>query len=215
MILEKCPQGLTLIEILIAVIVLTVGVLSILSLFPNAIKSTKLTVEDSVASNIAESVADALVIAMRWATLETSNSPSTAILVHDGLPENSYEFALPLTANPPPEENETRYFAHPSSNPLDAKTPNPYPIDVFKLGKTPYIKNVLADVRKGPDPTESYDQYAFSFTVSRIDDARTLQERPKSLFRFAILVYRLKPDYKQGDEIPEPIKVFVIDISGK
>src|SRR3989339_2189669 len=91
-------SGLTLIEILIAIIVLTIGVVSILAIFPPSIKSASSSVEDTVAAKIAESVVDALNIAMRLSTAENvaQNKPGKAFFVHDGVPGGPYEFALPL-----------------------------------------------------------------------------------------------------------------------
>lgn len=215
----KRETGLTLVEILIAIIILTIGMISILSLFPSSIKTTKFSVEDTMSANIAESVADALTGAMRSAIPENpqQNKPAEVTLIHDGLPNGSYKFALPLPNDPPPDK--VRFFAHPANNPTDVSSPNATAIDVFKLGKTDFIKKILDDIKKGPDPTESYDQYGFSFTISRIDDSRSPQEtgikfKAKPLYQFAIAIYRLSPTYEKS-KLPQPIKVFVILLAGE
>lgn len=213
----KSKLGLTLIEILIAIIVLTIGVISILAIFPPSIKSASSSIEDTVAAKIAESVSDALNIAMRSATAETKDKASKAVIVHDGLPGGSYEFALPLPVDPPPGRDKPRFFAHPANDPLGVSTSSPKPSSVFKLGNTEFMKKVIDDVTQGPDPTDSYSQYGFTFTIKRMDDDRAVGETPSLLFQFAIAVYRLTPDFdtKYKDELPPPIHVFIVMIGGK
>jgi type II secretory pathway pseudopilin PulG len=221
---NPASAGLTLIEILIAIIVLTIGVVSILAIFPSSIKTASSSVEDTMAAKIAESVGDALSIAMRTASAEDvkNKKPSKAFIVHDGLPGGSYEFSLPLPVDPPLAPDKPRFFAHPAGNPAEVSAPSPKPVDVFKLGGADFIKQLLDDVRKGPDPSDSYDQYGFTFTVKRFDDIRPAEETganfiPNPLFQFAIAVYRLPPDYKTRykDELPQPVNVFVVLFAGK
>jgi len=216
---KRLCAGLTLIEILIAIIILTIGVISILAIFPPSIKSASSSIDDTVAAKIAESVSDALNIAMRSATAEniTGNKPSKAVIVHDGLPGGSYEFALPLPMDPPPGSDNPRFFAHQANNPTGVSAPSPKPSGAFKLGNTEFMKKVIDDVIKGPDPSDSYSQYGFTFTIKRIDDDRTAGETPNPLFQFAIAVYRLSPDFdkKYKDEMPPPIHVFIVMIGGK
>ncbi|MDI6732551.1 MAG: prepilin-type N-terminal cleavage/methylation domain-containing protein [Planctomycetota bacterium] len=216
--------GLTLIEVLIAIIIMSIGLVSILAIFPLSIKTTRLSVEDTIAGKIAESVLDALNIAMRSAIPENigQNQPCIVTLIHDGLPEGSYTFALPLPLEGPLPTNPLtiRPFAHPSDNSKDVSTRRPSPTDVFRLGGTDFIKSVLDDVRKGPDATDPYDQCGFTFTVTRVDDNRPPAEignnyKPRPLFQFAVEVYRLPPNYEKGKELPNPINVFVIQIAGK
>jgi len=220
----RFKSGLTLIEILIAIIVLTIGVISILAIFPPSIKSANSSIEDTVSAKIAESVTDALNIAMRSASTEdvTAKKPSMAVIVHDGLPGGSYEFALPLPVDPPPDRENPRFFAHPANSPTDVSNPSPKPADVFRLGNTDFMKEVVDSVIKGPDPSDSYSQYGFTITVKRIDDDRPASETgsqfiPSPLFQFAVAVYRLPPgtDDKYKDELPQPVRVFIVMIGGK
>ena len=224
----KGKSGFTLIEILIAIIILTIGIISILAIFPPSIKSASSSIDDTVAAKIAESVSDALNIAMRSATAENGTSPARVIIVHDGLNDDlnnkdgSYEFALPLPKDPPPDNQ--RFFAHPaiSIEQLDGDKQRRKPVGAFQLGNTEVMKKIIDDVIKGPDPSDSYNQYGFTFTIKRIDDERSAGETgsqftPNPLFQFAIAVYRLPPDYKKRyqDELPPPIHVFVVMIGGK
>jgi len=214
----RVRNGLTLIEILVAIIVLMIGVVGILALFPSAIKTTRYSVEDTISATIAESVADALTIAMRSGTPENAKEPAEATLVHDGLPNGFYAFALPKPQDPAPAQ--LWVFAHPASDPKDVSSPRLNPNDAFKLGGTDFIKDVVDDIKKGPDPTETYNQYAFTFTISRVDDIRDPKETgplfiAKPLYQFAISIYRLPPGYEPGKLPDKPLKTFVMLISGK
>ncbi|MBI5779834.1 MAG: hypothetical protein HZA49_10345 [Planctomycetes bacterium] len=215
-------SGLSLIEILIAIIILTVGIVSILSIFPSSIKTASLSVDDTVAAKIAESVIDALNIAMRSATAEniTGNVPGRAFFVHDGVSGGSYEFALPLPATPPPGPNGQRFFAHPAKDVADAlniTSPRRKPATTFKLGKQAgFIQDVLQDIRKVSDLTDPYDQYKFTFTIKRMDDERATGDPTPPLFQFAVAVYRFQDDdTRYADELPPPIHVFIVMIGGK
>ena len=210
---NRLCAGLTLIEILIAIIILTIGVISILSIFPPSIKSASSSIDDTVAAKIAESVSDALNIAMRSATPETKDKASKAVIVHDGLTNGSYEFALPLPVDPPPGPDKPRFFAHPAGNPTDVSNSSPKPSDAFWLGNTEFMKKVIDDVVKGPDPSDSYGQYGFTFTIKRMDDDRPTGEASNPLFQFAIAVYRNQN--KEYKEDSKPIHVFIVMIGGK
>ena len=220
---NRLCAGLTLIEILIAIIILTIGVISILSIFPPSIKSASSSIDDTVAAKIAESVSDALNIAMRSATPEdvVGKKPSKAIIVHDGLKDDlnnkdgSYEFALPLPVDPPPGPDKPRFFAHKANgnSQIDVSNSRPKPSDAFWLGNTEVMKKIIDDVVKGPDPSDSYNQYGFTFTIKRMDDDRPTGEAPNPLFQFAIAVYRNQN--KEYKEDSKPIHVFIVMIGGK
>lgn len=217
MLLMNGKSGFTMLEILIAIIILTVGVISILSIFPSSIKTASSSVEDTVAAKIAESVVDALNIAMRLSTAENvaQNKPGKAFFVHDGAPGGPYEFALPLPVDPPPGPD--RFFAHPANDPKDITSKRPKPANAFRLGRqTGFIQDVLNDIKKVSDPTDPYDQYGFTFTIKRMDDERAAGDPTNPLFQFAIAVYRLPlDDAKYADDLPQPIHVFVFMIGGK
>lgn len=59
--------GFTIIEILIAIVVLVLGITGIIALFPTAIESGNQTVEDSYAAAITQSVVDAITVGIREA----------------------------------------------------------------------------------------------------------------------------------------------------
>lgn len=93
--LELLRAGFTLLEILIAIVVLVVGITGIVALFPTAIKSGNQTVVDSYASLITQSVVDAINVGMREARYQyTANVGAGAenweyfIFDHDGIQDD-------------------------------------------------------------------------------------------------------------------------------
>ena len=58
-------RGFTLFEILIAMAVFLIGIVSILALFPVGINSSRMSTDQSVAAALAESLGDALTLALR------------------------------------------------------------------------------------------------------------------------------------------------------
>ena len=90
-------RGFTLLEILIAMAVFTVGVISILAVFPVGIKSSTQSTDHSVAAALAESLDDALTLALRQYS-GVAAGPAASDLVdffHDGLPNGAGKFHLP------------------------------------------------------------------------------------------------------------------------
>lgn len=86
-------RGFTLLEILIAMAVFTVGVISILAVFPVGIKSSTQSTDHSVAAALAESLDDAMTLAMRQYSGVASTDPVD--FFHDGLPNGAGKFQLP------------------------------------------------------------------------------------------------------------------------
>jgi prepilin-type N-terminal cleavage/methylation domain-containing protein len=91
-------RGFTLLEILIAMAVFTVGVISILAVFPVGIKSSTQSTDHSVAAALAESLDDALTLALRQYSGIAGGPPGVGVPVdffHDGLPSGAGKFHLP------------------------------------------------------------------------------------------------------------------------
>ncbi len=86
-------RGFTLLEILIAMAVFVVGVISIMAVFPVGIKSSTQSTDHSVAAALAESLDDALTLALR----QYSGVAGTDAVdfFHDGLPSGAGKFQLP------------------------------------------------------------------------------------------------------------------------
>lgn len=233
---SRAKSGLTLIEILIALLVMIIGLVGVLAVFPVAIQSTNESVEERMAAAVAESVAHALTVAMRSATPEDSATATQAIVTlhHDGLSEQgkTYQFKLPLPepTNLPEAPNKPgffkpRFFGHPDGT-------TSAPTDVFMLGSESYLSTVFKDVISGPDKTDPYTQYGFTFTVCRVDDARPKTQTdtteattttdddytPIPLYEFRIAVYRIGSTSSGGYYtvgLPKPLKVFVIQLAGQ
>ncbi len=82
--------GFTILEILIAIVVLVLGITGILALFPTAIDSGNKTVEDSYAAAITQSVVDAVAVGLResrytWPAPSTGDLWTYFIFDHDGV----------------------------------------------------------------------------------------------------------------------------------
>ncbi|RMG14288.1 MAG: prepilin-type N-terminal cleavage/methylation domain-containing protein [Planctomycetota bacterium] len=87
---SSIQRGFTIIEILIAIVVLVLGITGILALFPTAINSGNQTVEDTYASAITQSVVDAVTVGLResrytWAVPSTGEVWTYFIFNHDGV----------------------------------------------------------------------------------------------------------------------------------
>src|SRR5579864_7146498 len=82
-------RGFTILEILIAIVILVIGISGIVALFPTAIESGNQTVQDSYAAAITQSVVDAIAVGVResrYRVLDASQRPwSYFILDHDGV----------------------------------------------------------------------------------------------------------------------------------
>lgn len=239
-------KGLTLIEILIAIVVLMIGLVGILALFPTGLKSAKETEEDSHAAIMADSICQALQAAMRMPTVDPSTGDSLVKMSHDGLPRDEsttneciYEICLPTFVESLAGFNDKpRLYAHPESN--DANATIAYrgtllndnltePEFAFRLGNNLAIYEVYKDVISGPDSTDPYTQYAFAFTVMRVDDLdpdmSDPDRRARPLFEFKIYIYRLRPIKTDANYTPpavivesvsgrKPKQVFTVQISG-
>jgi Tfp pilus assembly protein PilV len=80
--------GFTILEILIAIVVLVLGITGIIALFPTAIESGNKTVEDSYAAAITQSVVDALSVGVResrYNTVHNNRVYTYFIFNHDGV----------------------------------------------------------------------------------------------------------------------------------
>lgn len=171
--------GFTLIEILLAMVILLVGIVGVLSIFPVAIKNVNDSVEDSTASNLAQSLSAAVTEAMRRPV------GGEVTVTHDGLPGGRLTFRLPDT------------LLVPDSYPVPGGGTDPT-LEVYRLGTDASVANQINHIRTNPaggDPTEPTAQYSFQFEVLRppeseivIDTAGTRTRLP--LYQFRFLIYR-------------------------
>lgn len=90
MVLQRSARraGFTILEILIAIVVLVLGITGIIALFPTAIESGNKTVEDSYAAAITQSVVDSLTVGVRESRYTTSQGGRVYtyfVFNHDGV----------------------------------------------------------------------------------------------------------------------------------
>jgi type II secretory pathway pseudopilin PulG len=168
--------GMTLIEILLALIVMVLGVLGILALFPPAMESAKESMEETNAAIVGESVAQGLTNAMRLSIYDTAKSQIVATLTHDlqaGTVKMKYRFSLPKiqsasdpvwmhfpsTTSPPDPDNGATLAAN-----YDPEGDN----RLFLLAGDGWVKETTDNVKKINDPTDCYNQFAFSFDIRKV-----------------------------------------------
>lgn len=95
--------GFTLVEILIAMAVFLIGVVAIIGVFPEGLKTTSKSVDDTVAGYVVQSIRDALVDSIRRNVNdveEPAGDTDQAYWVrwfHDGLPATGATYRLPRT----------------------------------------------------------------------------------------------------------------------
>lgn len=89
MVLRRARRaGFTILEILIAIVVLVLGITGIIALFPTAIESGNKTVEDSYAAAITQSVVDAVIVGVResrYTTKQGGRVYTYFVFNHDGV----------------------------------------------------------------------------------------------------------------------------------
>ncbi len=133
-------RGFTLIEILIALVVLFIGIVGIIALFPIGIESTRSSVQDTNAALIAESIHHAIILAMR-----NANAQGEAWIVHDGCP-------LQPSATSPP--NSGTYggrcaypliLTDPAGNPVPPALP-PGPDQAHPINPVAYSTGAQTDI---------------------------------------------------------------------
>ncbi|RME03004.1 MAG: hypothetical protein D6805_08085 [Planctomycetota bacterium] len=86
--MKQKTSGFTILEILIAIVILVVGILGIMAIFPKAIDTASKSVEETYAGIIAQSVIDSVKLGIRE-TKVTKAGTDTAyfILQHEGVPD--------------------------------------------------------------------------------------------------------------------------------
>lgn len=180
-------KGMTLIEILLALIVMVLGVLGILALFPPAMESAKESMEETNAAIVGESVAQGLTNAMRLGLYDTSKNQTVITLTHDlqlGSVKMKYKFVLPKIEKP----SDPVWMHYPGSQtPSDPDmgmqlASNYQPEDdprLFQLGGDGWVFETTQNVKTINDPTDSYAQFAFSFDIRKVYTMEYLVKPPQ------------------------------------
>jgi len=167
-------KGLTLIEILLALIIMVVGLVGILALFPPALESAKISMEETNAAIIAESVAHALTNSVRFSVYDDGGGTPVwrAVLTHDlkGSTGNAgtYNFTLPpLDTNGDGKSDDDDWIHHPPGsgkpNPMIEKD------EIFTLKGDDSVIRSHDEVVKASGGSDPYDQFAFSYDVRKIN----------------------------------------------
>jgi competence protein ComGC len=183
---RRNDRGLTLIEILLSLIVMVLGVVGILALFPPAMQSANESVEDTNAAVVSESVAHSLVNAFNFANWDPATLETTVTLTHDldaGGTKIRFAFKLPKLDQPGTED----WWHFPSAVPAPQPDPGqklPLVWDpendnrIFKMSADHWTNLTVQGVHDTNDLTDPYRQYAFSFDMRKINTLEHLVGKP-------------------------------------
>jgi hypothetical protein len=193
-------RGVTLIEILLSIIVMAIGMIGILALFPPTLQSSKISMEETHAAIVADSIKHSLIMGLKRATFDTALGRYNMVVTHDmrdGTISNVLQLPLPKItegwrhypgvtagANPPP----------------GVAVGNPETMGIFTLGDDAWVRAALNEVRTKNDPSDPYDQFAFSFDIRKINNIAWMNPQPNPveleqktlLFDFRVHVFRKK-----------------------
>lgn len=231
--MTKNNRGVTLIEILLSLLVLVIGIVGILAIFPSALQASKETVQERAALVYGESVKASLANAMRF-----SDVTGNRIFTHDleaGTVLWPYLFPLPTL--------QQGWVRHPNGSDNLGLNPIPNPGDpeldpAFKLGKDGWLSATVDTIHNTNDPTEPYRQYLFSFDVCRVNTVwyklgqsdgaggtwtETNLNSQCRLFEFRIHVMRLKGVNSAGTGgtggggtgVANPLKTHILTLSDR
>lgn len=190
-------RGFTILEILIALVVLGIGILGIVALFPVGIKSTSGSVNDSNAAMLADSVYSALLAAFRTARPEAVDP--TVRICHDGCPASqnyTYAFMRPMAPNPPPMAPVVVPSPGQGTNVAPAFSSG----NVFLLGRDPLFNAALNNIRTSRgEQVNIYDQFSWRVEVWRPTTA--------PLFTVRIEVFKNYVDVALPPNVTHPNRV--------
>jgi prepilin-type N-terminal cleavage/methylation domain-containing protein len=200
--MKKRERGVTLIECLLALIVLAVGLVGILALFPVALENSKGSMELSHGAIIAESVKHALTVALKNAVYDAGTDRWEVSMAHD-LKEGSnisrIDMKLPKTS-----EGWVR-FPNPGGGGLGKAIAEvaqafrkPQEDLAFTMYADPWIRKHVDRVHDQADASDPYSQFEFSFDVQKINTLDYLAappadiEKQTTLYEFRIHVFRAR-----------------------
>lgn len=193
---SNAARGVTLIECLLAIIVLAVGLVGILALFPVALENSKVSMEITQGVIVAESVKQALTVALKNAVFDASNDRWNVSMAHDlkqGSTIARIDFGLPKLS-----EGWRRFPGNIAVTAPSTQFSEPHRDPAFLMYADPWVRGHVDRVRTQADPSDPYDQFEFSFDVRKINTLAYLAppppdiERQTTLFEFRIHVFRAR-----------------------
>lgn len=186
---RRTERGLTLIEILLAIIVMALGLVGIMALFPPALQTATESMEETQAAIIGESVAHALTTALANAVYDRGTKRYVAWLPHDlraGGSRGRYEFVLPT--GEPGADGKPKWYHYPGSASPPAKdqgkmiTLAAYDAEsddcTFQLAGDAWTAATVKNVQDNYDPSDALGQFAFSFNVTKVQTLEHLRRPP-------------------------------------
>ena len=177
---RKRQNGVTLIEILLALVVMMLGIVGILALFPVALDSAKTSMEETQAAMLTDSVAQAITSGLRHGWKEPNppipDNSYEVVMAHDnmreGVPAVTYNYYLPALTDewmhhPVPEASIPSIGVPPTVG-------NPTADDIFSLRGDPWMVSAHETIRATNDRSDPYHQFAFSFDIRKINSLKYL-----------------------------------------
>jgi len=230
--------GFTIMEILIAMVVLSLGLLGILGVFPAGIKKTAEIVEDTNAAMIVESVRNSIELGLKRARIDDGTDKGLIFLgegVEALMEEKGHVLPIDITTldgTPPSINKAADYWV---KIPYGSDDSYLYPrIDSSVYTAGPYTTRNLPPVKrvfpcgsqirkdaKNPGLTlvereeaikDPFTQYSYAFIIKKAKDTTT-----DSLYDVTIFIYRNFPGalFAQGNDTAgfasgrhQPIKIF-------
>jgi type II secretory pathway pseudopilin PulG len=192
---RRASGGMTLLEILLALVILALGVVGILAIFPAALQSSTESVEETMSAMVAESVSAGLVAAFR-SGVANANSQIECTLTHDLRSENEgirgrYTFILPPIPPSPVNPLDQYWHHYPGLPSPPTMSPDPgvklaaggYAPDedprLFKLAGDGWSRETHKRIKDVNDESDPYDQFAFSFDIRKVHTMQHLVGRKK------------------------------------
>jgi type II secretory pathway pseudopilin PulG len=195
--MRRREGGLTLIEILLALVVMMLGLVGILALFPTGLKQGKEAVERTQAALMTESLSEAIALAAGSAVLDNpgaANAHYKLTITHDSIDSKKnavyYEFLLPNfsdgMASAPTPNAGSKWFHHPATSPSSVgavSMDEPEKESEWSMAGDPWTKAQFeaikgTDDKTGTDGSEPLDQFCYSFDVRKINTLEYMMNPP-------------------------------------
>jgi prepilin-type N-terminal cleavage/methylation domain-containing protein len=167
-------RGVTLVEILLAIIVMAVGMMGIMAIYPATLQTGKTSMEETNAAILSNSIKQALSMALKRATWDNAKQRYVMVLTHDmknGNAGNVVSLDLPNTTE--------GWWHYPGTTALTNGSVET--MSVYALGADPWVWAALKEVWDKNDPTDPYDQFAFSFDVRKVNNISWMNPQPIDL----------------------------------